>query len=69
MYVLCIDKSMLFYLQAFVSYLKSVFFMKNKSVFDVTAIHTDEYARYVIQLNLSLGHLNFSDNIITWQIG
>lgn len=31
--------------RAFVSYIKSVFLMKDKSVFDVTALDTDSFAR------------------------
>jgi ATP-dependent RNA helicase DDX10/DBP4 len=31
--------------RAFVSYIKSVFLMKDKSVFDVSALDTDAFAR------------------------
>lgn len=31
--------------RAFVSYIKSVFLMKDKSVFDVSALDTDSFAR------------------------
>jgi len=34
--------------RAFVSYIKSVFLMKDKNVFDVSALDTDGFARYTI---------------------
>ena len=34
--------------RAFVAYIKSVFLMKDKKVFDVSKLDTDAYARYVV---------------------
>jgi ATP-dependent RNA helicase DDX10/DBP4 len=46
--------------RAFKSYLKSVFLMKNKKVFDVTQLELPTFARYIITYTLTtrIHHLN-----------
>lgn len=44
--------------RGFVSYIKSVFLMKDKEVFNVRALNTDLFARYNIYINTRNNNFN-----------
>lgn len=48
--------------RAFVSYIKSVFLMKDKEVFNVRALNTDLFARYSIYINTYNNNFNDISN-------
>lgn len=52
--------------RGFVSYIKSVFLMKDKEVFNVRALNTDLFARYSIYINTR--NNNFNDISNFWFI-
>lgn len=48
--------------RAFVSYIKSVFLMKDKEVFNVRALNTDLFSRYSIYINTRNNNFNDTSN-------
>lgn len=49
--------------RAFVAYIKSVFLMKDKEVFDVMQLDTDAFARYFIYVRFYLFYVGFIEFI------